>query len=97
MTTSINDPELGEIIFMNNIAIISEKAHVADFEALKKAYEIVANLNRELEQTKILLHESDSRNIYMGRLLAQTKDQIARQSFINFQNEVLYEIQMARI
>ena len=48
MSTSINDPELGEILYVNNIASISEKATVADYEALRKAYDLVNDLQLKL-------------------------------------------------
>ena len=83
---------MGEIIFVNSMAVVSEKGHVADFKALKKAYDVVEHLHREIEQLKIQLHESDSRNIYMGKLLAQTKAQLSHQSYLNFQNQVLFEL-----
>lgn len=92
MSTSINDPELGEILFVNNIASISEKATVADYEALRKAYDLVNDLQLEVEHLKLRLHESDSRSIYMGKLLAQTKEQLRQQSFVNFKNYAIYEI-----
>jgi hypothetical protein len=92
MSTSINDPELGEILFVNNIASISEKATVADYEALRKAYDLVNDLQLEVEHLKLKLHESDSRSIYLGRLLSQTKEQLRQQSFVNFKNYAIYEI-----
>lgn len=91
MSKSINDPELGEILFVNNIASISEKATVADYEALRKAYDLVNGLQNEVEHLKLMLHESDSRSIYMGRLLAQTKEQLRKQSLVNFKNQVFFE------
>jgi hypothetical protein len=91
MSTSINDPELGEILFVNNVASISEKATVADYQALRKAYDLVNDLQHEVEHLKLKLHESDSRSIYMGRLLAQTKEQLRKQSLVNFKNQVLFE------
>lgn len=91
MTTSIHDPELGEILFVNNIASISEKATVADYEALRKAYDLIHDLQREVEQLKLMLHESDNRSIYMGKLLAQTKEQLRNESLINFKNKVFFE------
>jgi hypothetical protein len=92
MSTSINDPELGEILFVNNIASISEKATVANYEALRKAYDLVNDLQLEVEHLKLKLHEADSRSIYMGKLLAQTKEQLRQQSFVNFKNYAIYEI-----
>lgn len=91
MSTSINDPELGEILFVNNVASISEKATVADYQALRKAYDLVNDLQHEVEHLKLKLHESDSRSIYMGRLLAQTKEQLRKQSLVNFKNQVFFE------
>jgi hypothetical protein len=91
MSTSINDPELGEILFVNNVASISEKATVADYEALRKAYDVVNKLQQEVEYLKLKLHESDSRSIYMGRLLADTKEQLRKQSLVNFKNQVFFE------
>lgn len=91
MTTSIHDPELGEILFVNNIASISEKATVADYEALRKAYDLIHDLQREVEHLKLMLHESDSRNIYMGKLLTQTKEQLRKESLVNFKNKVFFE------
>jgi hypothetical protein len=91
MTTSIHDPELGEILFVNNIASISEKATVADYEALRKAYNLVNDLQLEVEYLKLKLHETDSRSIYLGRLLSQTKEQLRQQSFVNFKNYAIYE------
>lgn len=92
MSTPINDPELGEILFVNNIASISEKATVADYEALRKAYGLVNDLQLEVEHLKLRLHESDSRCIYLGRLLSQTKEQLRQQSLVNFKNYAIYEI-----
>ena len=92
MSTSINDPELGEILFVNNIASISEKATVANYEALRKAYDLVNDLQLEVEHLKLKLHEADSRSIYMGKLLAQTKEQLRQQSFVNFKYYAIYEI-----
>ena len=91
MSTSINDPELGEILFVNNVASISEKATVADYQALRKAYDLVNDLQHEVDHLKLMLHESDSRSIYMGRLLAQTKEQLRKQSLVNFKNQVFFE------
>ncbi len=91
MSTSINDPELGEILFVNNVASISEKATVADYQALRKAYDLVNDLQHEVEHLKLKLHESDSRSIYMGRLLAQTEEQLRKQSLVNFKNQVFFE------
>lgn len=76
---------------IRNIASISEKATVADYEALRKAYDLVNGLQHEVEHLKLMLHESDSRSIYMGRLLAQTKEQLRKQSLVNFKNQVFFE------
>ena len=73
-------------------ASISEKATVADYKALRKAYDLVNDLQLEVEHLKLKLHESDSRSIYMGRLLANTKEQLRQQSFVNFKNYAMYEI-----
>lgn len=91
MSTSINDPELGEILFVNNIASISEKATVAAYRALREAYDLVNDLHLEVEHLKLKLHESDSRSIYTGKLLAQTKEQLRKQSLVNFKNQVFFE------
>jgi hypothetical protein len=92
MSRSIKDPELGEVIFINNIASISEKATEADFAALRTAYEKVHELNHEIHCLQIKLHQSDSKCAYMTKLLFDATEQLRQQSLVNFRNQVLFEL-----
>ena len=92
MSTSIKDPELGEIIFVNNNASFSENATLTDYEALRKAYDIVKNLNQEIHYLRLKLIESDGKFAFMTKLLSETNEQLRQHSLINFKNQVLFEL-----
>jgi len=92
MSRSIKDPELGEILFINNVASISEKATEADYAALRKAYDIVNDLNHELHCLNIKLHQSETKCAYMTKLLCDSNELLRQQSLVNFRNQVLFEL-----
>jgi hypothetical protein len=92
MTISINDPELGEILFVDSIASVSEKATIADYAALRKTYDLVNDLHQEIQHLRLKLHESNSRIQYINTLLSEAKQQLREQSLINFKNQVLFEL-----